>query len=149
METIMILGIVLMLLTIALWGSVFRKKGTFIQLLPFPFKFIGFVILVAGMGMMLYFNDVYTVFFHYFSIIGGLTASLSKEKRENEKPYGRIRKMVLWNTLKYGLLVILILGLVNITFFTPNEDNTPSAILVFVLVYLVEFHRKKRKLKAE
>jgi hypothetical protein len=148
-----IIGVILLVLIIMLWILLFRKQKSSIRLLPYQFKYIGYLILLAIIITLFYTNNDYTSLLFYFGSFGGLVIALSQEIREYEIDYEMIRKKALYSTLRNILPIITILGIINIILYN-NESyvkditlSTPSTLFLLIIGYLIEFQYKKKKAK--
>ena len=151
MEFQEIIGVILLVLIIILWIFLFRKQKSSIRLLPYQFKSIGYLILIAVIISLIYTNNTYTSVLFYFGSFGGLVIALSQEIREHKIDYGRIRKKALYSTLRNIFPIIIVLGIINIILYN-NESyvkditlSTPSTLFLLIIGYIIEFQYNKKK----
>jgi len=151
MKTQEIIGIILLVLLIILWMFLFRKQKGSIRLLPYQFKFIGYLILVAIIIALIFTNNTYTSLLFYLASLGGLIIALSQEISEYKVDYKIIRKNALYSTLRNILPIIMVLGIINIIL-DDNESyvkditlSTSSTLFLLIIGYLIEFQHKKKK----
>ena len=151
MKTQEIIGIILLVLLIILWMFLFRKQKGSIRLLPYQFKFIGYLILVAIIIALIFTNNTYTSLLFYLASLGGLIIALSQEISEYKVDYKIIRKNALYSTLRNILPIIMVLGIINIIL-DDNESyvkditlSTPSTLFLLIIGYLIDFQHKKKE----
>ncbi|MFP4621478.1 MAG: hypothetical protein ACLFM7_09220 [Bacteroidales bacterium] len=151
MESKVILGIILLSLSIVLSIFIFRKQKKSIHLFSYQFKYIGFFFLASAIVLLLLTGEDYTGLFLYTGILGGLIVALSRERKETKIDYATVRKSAIFSTLRNLLPLIIVIGILHITF-SEKEANlkdvtvyTPSTIFLFIIGYLIVFYSRKNK----
>lgn len=144
-----IIGSILIIGILILWSYCFINTSRVYRLLPKAYKYFGITMLLIALILMLFTDKSSNNLWVAVMTFSAIVIALSKVNNE-KKEYHVLRRKALFNIIKNILPIILLIGVINISYYKVEEylDDvtllTHQTILVLTIFYLVEFYRQRK-----